>query len=73
MSRGGVLSKAWDRLRSLLLQETFVGADANGNKYYRLVAGQVACIGDHRLLTSPFDTRCTACHRSMLHCTMLPG
>ncbi|KAF6251975.1 hypothetical protein COO60DRAFT_1704507 [Scenedesmus sp. NREL 46B-D3] len=37
MSRGGVLSKAWERLRSLVLKETFVGADANGNKYYRFM------------------------------------
>jgi hypothetical protein len=41
MSRGGVLSKAWERLRSLVLKETFVGADANGNKYYRLVTAHV--------------------------------
>ncbi|WIA09942.1 hypothetical protein OEZ85_010155 [Tetradesmus obliquus] len=37
MSRGGVLSKAWDRLRSLVLKETLVGADANGNKYYKFL------------------------------------
>jgi hypothetical protein len=35
MSRGGMLSKAWERLRCLVLKETFVGADANGNKYYK--------------------------------------
>eukprot|EP00882_Tetradesmus_deserticola_P022270 GHRQ01024164.1.p3 GENE.GHRQ01024164.1~~GHRQ01024164.1.p3 ORF type:complete len:121 (+),score=39.21 GHRQ01024164.1:261-623(+) len=37
MSRSGVLSTAWERLRSLLLKETLVGADANGNKYYRFM------------------------------------
>eukprot|EP00878_Enallax_costatus_P005375 GHUV01005644.1.p1 GENE.GHUV01005644.1~~GHUV01005644.1.p1 ORF type:complete len:170 (+),score=53.52 GHUV01005644.1:535-1044(+) len=38
----GLFSKAWEKLRSLVTKETFVGADANGNRYYRFVEKDAA-------------------------------
>eukprot|EP00879_Flechtneria_rotunda_P012058 GHRR01012593.1.p1 GENE.GHRR01012593.1~~GHRR01012593.1.p1 ORF type:complete len:172 (+),score=65.34 GHRR01012593.1:299-814(+) len=40
--RLGMVSKAWEKLRCLVTRETFVGIDANGNRYYRWTDKDVA-------------------------------
>jgi len=36
-ARMGLLGRAWEKLRNFALKETFVGADAHGNRYYKYV------------------------------------
>jgi hypothetical protein len=64
-----VVSQAFNRLRDLLLRRTFVGADHNGNRYYKWVSPLSWFQAVHQLHHSSTCSCCSSSSSDRIHDT----